>query len=132
MEVLFRGFHPCNNGEKTIFIHGEKVKGRWVFGFLTSKRTINEETPMGNIDEIVVIPETVGQYTTIDDKNGKKLFDGDLVESSVHKWKVVIVNGMSLLCDKRGHITALTTYWVNVSKIGTIYDSPELLEDRND
>jgi hypothetical protein len=27
-----------------------------------------------------VIPETVGQYTTQDDINGKKIFDGDIVE----------------------------------------------------
>ena len=31
-ELLFRGFHPCD-GSDTIVVDGEKVKGRWVYGF---------------------------------------------------------------------------------------------------
>lgn len=31
-EILFRGFHPCD-GPDTIVVDGEKVKGRWVYGF---------------------------------------------------------------------------------------------------
>ena len=38
-EILFRGFHPCD-GPDTIVVDGEKVKGRWVEGYLWSNRTI--------------------------------------------------------------------------------------------
>ncbi len=51
----------------------------WVEGFLSSKHTISVTSPLENVDEIVIIPETVSQYTGLKDKNGKKIFEGDIV-----------------------------------------------------
>ena len=78
-EILFRGFHPCD-GPDIIVVDGEKVKGRWVEGYLWSKRTIGVTSPCGNLDEVVVLPSTVGQYSGLDDSDGRKVFEGDILK----------------------------------------------------
>ena len=69
--------------------------GEWVEGYLWSKRTIGYTSPVGNTDEIVIDPETVCQYTGLKDKNGKKIFEGDVcnldgIEESDNPFYMVI------------------------------------------
>ena len=101
-EILFRGFHPCD-GPETIVVDGEKVKGRWVEGYyverdnkswiypasnqMISKSLARELRPFHSAkstqkimkEVFPVLPSTVGQYTGLKDKNGKRIFEGDIV-----------------------------------------------------
>lgn len=78
-EILFKGFHPCENGKNKVFINGKWINGKWIEGYyvkLNNKAYIAEIKKLQDDKEVLiyidVIPETVGQYTGLTDKNGKK------------------------------------------------------------
>ena len=70
-EILFRGFHPCD-GQDTIVVDGEKVKGEWVYGYYAymgptgkEKHYIAPEYASAFYGK-EVLPSTVGQYINVD------------------------------------------------------------------
>ena len=82
-----------------------------------------------------VIPETVGQFTGTTDKNGKKIFEGDIVR--VNRSEVPsIVEYSECNCGFRANsrsddyfsISVLNRDLVDLEVIGNIHDNPELLE----
>ena len=102
-EILFRGFHPCD-GPDTIVVDGEKVKGKWVEGYyverdnkswiypasnqIISKSLARELRPFHSAkstqkimkEVFPVLPSTVGQYTGLTDRNGKRVFEGNTLK----------------------------------------------------
>ena len=88
-------------------------------------------------NSFMVVSDTVGQYTGLTDKNGKRIFEGDIAKVLQGKDKdiayVGFENGAFMLYPKTGNIyeRTLWEYWYNdwdVEIIGNITDNPELLE----
>lgn len=131
MEILFRGKRTINGD----WVYGDFVHGNERKSLRDSIFVYDSETQSFNDYEIN--PSTLGQYTGLTDKTGKRIFEGDVAKVMQGKDKdiayVGFENGAFMLYPKTGNIyeRTLWEYWYNdwdVEVIGNITDNPELLE----
>lgn len=138
---------------REIIFRGKRVdNGEWVEGFYakSGEKTyiiFDNDIAVAYVSMKEVIPETIGQYTGLTDKNGNKIFEGDIFrpfdnEIIVVAW-IDYYSTLGFLCriehteTKRGKvITKSYDGWAmlcdyELSKlevIGNIHDNPELLK----
>ena len=154
-EILFRGKRKDN--------------GEWVLGYLVRGKDYLYETEMTTIfptDTIFypytetsgydrVIADTVGQFTGLCDKNGNKIFEGDILleeekEYSLEEYGEKVVGTHNIVAywnekacgfwvrrtDKpKGKIYVpeeplCESFAEELKVVGNIYDNPELLEEK--
>lgn len=135
---------------RKILFRGKRVdNGEWMEGSLLSfesgapaiaqSKSIalfpKEKSMISIANCFEVIPETVGQYTGLKDKNGKQIFEGDIVRSELdyHFHMVEFVGyefyGWCLL-DMRTQECQYIYEYSEIEVIGNIYDNPELMEGK--
>ena len=130
-EILFRGKTTLDN-EWVIGAGVYKSEGHtWI---ITDDVTKTENRGTGSD---AINPETVGQYTGLTDKNGTRVFEGDIlvfckgatypykIEWDGMGWKLYRSDGKRI----KEAFECNEIHYVNISEvIGNIHDNPELLE----
>ena len=123
-EILFRG-KRLDNGE---WAHGNLVC--WKDG------TASIDDGSYDMPQWAIDIATVGQYTGLTDKNGKKIFEGDIVDILTENEEIgvvayedggFLVNADGFCVDFHANING-----TDLEIIGNIHDNPELLKGGND
>lgn len=126
-EILFRGKRKDN---------GEWVEGDSLIHSMYKKGDVC----IGVVEGLAihgVIPETISEFTGLTDKNGKKVFEGDILQFS-YTGKNLGVNGIAPVVFENGKFGVLWGWhkelvcldgFANtvVEVVGNIHDNPELL-----
>jgi len=135
---------------REVKFRGKRITGgRWLYGSLCITNWTSDKkkryfiaTGLGNYTfEHEVVPETVGQYTGLKDKNGKEIWEGDIVRYKYESKPAVIRFGEGFQGEPADGMYPYqgwyTDGWVyrfafdgeDMEVIGNIYENSDLLEE---
>ena len=116
-EILFRG--------------KDVINGEWHYGYYVRRfdDCIIHSGVLPN-DYYIVKPETVGQYTGLTDKNGKKIFEGDVVFDPEMKENHIVMFDEGGFCTEEMFLQSYLCFdEMEIEVICNIHDNPELIKE---
>lgn len=148
-DILFRGKRVDNGEWVEGYYYESKISGCFILSPKIKVRKKDGAVIKDSFEVAEVIPETVGQYTGLTDKNGKKIFDGDIISAitlDTGKEQTAVVcfgnfidenNGdeyIGFFIEFDGIKTTITQLAMEECKnrievIGNIHDNLELLQE---
>lgn len=141
--------------KREIKFRGKDFLGRWHYGHLhLAAGSSSLMIQVDSFDSFGVLPETIGQYTGLKDKNGKEIYEGDLLRLPAKDqyeqnnfvayeifwhdndcadrhigWQMNRQHFQGSLCgNDMGLITFLPHWSEKMEVIGNVFDNPELLK----
>ena len=114
---------------RKIKFRGRDRDGKWYFGNLK----VREDDPTwATVAAWIVDPETVGEFTDLQDSEGVDVFEGDIIQNADHLkeiYEVAMIDGAFRILEEgfKGEDLYWTLGHGNFKVIGNIHDNPELL-----
>ncbi len=112
---------------REILFRGKDIYGKWHYGDL-----INLTSEIKQICNHAMLehahsvnPDTVGQYTGVADRNGNRIFEGDIVKDKTFLGVVLYDNSEGRFYVDLGADTS--SLWCDFEIIGNIHDNPDIV-----
>ena len=115
---------------REILFRGKTIDGS---GWVTDSETYIRDADGvwlsdGSAGVVKVVPETVGQFTGLTDKNGKRIFEGDVVRAIDGALRSVVYVGGAFWTFASDTVYGLMVNWRGCSGVvGNVHDNPELM-----
>ena len=117
--IKFRGY----NEKRGVWLYGSHIINRGAH-FVAPDEFANGKT----WEDYEVIPESVGQFTGLHDKNGKKIFEGDVIKCGMRLYVCAFIEGGFEFRDLSDSKLILKAIVNNSCIIGNIHDNQQLLK----
>jgi uncharacterized phage protein (TIGR01671 family) len=118
---------------REIKFRGKRLDGIWIYGDLRhqpyAKGSVTIISFMEDTGGFWVIPETVGQYTGLKDKNGKEIYEGDITQDvdTGKTFEIMYQGHMFMRYERKPMYMFYTLDGDCLEVIGNIYENPELM-----